>query len=163
MKRRVFLLMFGGVLLSCLTAPRERFFINETPSMPRGVYWVSELDSLQRGESVLISFPEKLREFAATHRWLSPEKPLLKTVGALAGDTVCNDSGALTINGVIQGPIFGEDSEGRALPHIEGCIVIAPGTFLPLSRTSERSFDGRYFGPLSTQLISGRARLLFSF
>ena len=51
---------------------------------------------------------------------------------------------------------------GRPLPVWQGCRVVAGGEVFLMNRQSEDSLDGRYFGPLPTTTIVGRADPLWT-
>ncbi len=158
----VFLTVIFGLLLSALSAPQKLFFINETNSMERGLYFLTGTRDPSVNEIVLIKFPESLLEFSKKHPWLRSEVPLLKRVAALKGDSYCSDGKTLRINGVKVGELMEVDSAGKVLPRFLGCRELKADSFLALG-DGEHSFDGRYFGELPKDLILGEAILLFRF
>jgi conjugative transfer signal peptidase TraF len=79
-----------------------------------------------------------------------------KRVAAVAGDTVETDAEGVRINGfLIPGsPPLATDSHGRKLPRPDGWIVVRPGELFLLATDNRRSFDSRYFGPVTvTNLV----------
>lgn len=158
-----------GVLLLFLGAsflvPRLpiRFVKNYSGSEKPGLYLVSSPDSVGRGDLVLISFPEAASSYAKNRSWLHKNVPLLKRIAATPSDNVCHENGSLTINGEKVASILRQDSEGSDLQSVSGCYTVQPGYFLPLNTYSPYSFDGRYFGPISTELIIGKAISLVTF
>ncbi|MDU0960632.1 MAG: S26 family signal peptidase, partial [Bradyrhizobium sp.] len=49
------------------------------------------------------------------------------------------------------------DGRGRPLPIWEGCRVIAEGDVFVMNWQSGDSLDGRYFGPLPSSAVIGKA------
>ena len=156
--RRPFVVI--GVAASLVLAIRTAWatlgpplLINTTASEPVGVYWVRHRNSGEytRGMRVTFPVPQAYQALVVERGWLAPGVPLIKHVGAVAGDRVCIESDRAVINDVVAGPVSAHDSEGRRLPQLRGCLTVPPGYFLPLSTYIPNSFDGRYMGiqPLS--------------
>jgi len=85
-------------------------------------------------------------------------QPILKRVGAVAGDLIALDSDVVTINGfrLLAQPIEAVDSAARLLPHVEfGSYHVAPGDVWLFGSSSPRSRDGRYFGPVGVSAVRG--------
>jgi len=134
------------------------FYINLTASEPRGVYRIVPLDGeLKRGDRVFFEVPEAARPYVFGRQWLSPGALLLKEVGALPGDEYQINDTAFLINDVYIGPVSAVDRHGQPLPRLRGFFRVPDGYFLPISQHIENSFDGRYFGVVSTGLIRGKA------
>jgi conjugative transfer signal peptidase TraF len=158
--------ILSGLALFLLGAAHElpkRLFINESPSMKQGIYLVYGGKKPKVGETVLITLPGFLRDFAKTHSFLSRRNPLLKKVAAVRGDKICGNGRETVVNEKEIYALKEVDAEGRPLPKYLGCQVLESGEFFPVGENSERSFDGRYFGPLDETLILGKAKLLFEF
>ena len=138
---------------------------NSTASEPRGIYWLSAAPAggPARGELVVLAFPPRYEPLALERKWVMPGRPLLKGVGAVPGDLVCIGDTRIAINHKDVGPVLRVDSKGRPLPQIEGCTVVARGSFLPLSTYIPNSFDGRYMGAQPNSLIRGIAHPLWTF
>lgn len=113
------------------------------------------------GDYVIIPVPDNYQELVYGRGWMGQGTPLLKKVGALAGDFVSVTDDGLYINEQYFGPVQSTDREGRPIPPFRGSYVIPSGHFLPLS-FYERSFDGRYFGPVSINTIQHRVIPLFT-
>ena len=97
--------------------------------------------------------PELLASFLDQRRYLPKGVPLLKRVG----QTVCRIQRTILVDGVAIGDALGRDHLGRPLPVWQGCRLIAAGQVFLMNRRSRDSLDGRYFGPLPTTTIVGRA------
>jgi conjugative transfer signal peptidase TraF len=155
--------LVGGVVLTTLGAERlgYRFYVNLTPSVPRGLYLV---DTHQRdpvtGSYVLFTPPDAAAAILYGRGYLRPGAPLVKQVHGLPGDAYCVTDQAIRIAGQVLGPVSLIDSKGRPLPRLRGCFTVPDASFLPLGLGLPNSFDGRYFGAVSDALIVGRARLL---
>jgi conjugative transfer signal peptidase TraF len=134
---------------------------NKSLSMPRGLWILHRSSEVYRpGETV-----EACPALAADQRvYLSAGfcpsglEPLIKTVAAVAGDTVTiTANGYLEINGEwipasFQHPVDGIGRPIRAYP--EGAFVVQPGEVWLLA-PMEWSFDSRYFGPVKVSDIHG--------
>ena len=81
---------------------------------------------------------------------------LMKRVAALGGDSVTIGANGVLINGVLSphSVPFMHDGAGRPLPQAYRThYVLEDSEVLLLSDTADRSFDSRYFGPLSRRQI----------
>jgi type IV secretory pathway protease TraF len=86
--------------------------------------------------------------------------PLIKPVGAVAGQVVCRAGRELRIDGRLAAQALDVDAHGRALPTWSGCRLLGPGEILLLAPASG-SLDGRYFGPIRQAQVLARARPLW--
>jgi conjugative transfer signal peptidase TraF len=161
---RFYLLAFGAAALAsalaCLLA--SHLIWNWTPSLPRGLYWLSRGAVPSPGRLVAFPVPADVREMVALRRYLPPGAMLVKPVVAASGDRVCTDGGALTVNGAPLGAILTEDTAGRPLPHYEGCGSVPDGQLFVASRYA-KSFDSRTFGPIATQDVRGTVTPLWTY
>ena len=141
-----------------------RFVYNATESEPRGWYLARPATGpLTRGQLILFPVPASVAGLVAERRWLPPGVPLLKRVGALAGDTVCVDA-VLRVRGAVVGPVLAADAFGRPLPVARpGCFTIAPGYLFPVGAAAAGSFDGRYFGAIPIRAVQATAVPLWTF
>jgi type IV secretory pathway protease TraF len=60
------------------------------------------------------------------------------------------------------GDALDRDHLGRPLPIWHGCRVVGAGNVFLMNRQSGDSLDGRYFGPLPTTTVVGRADPLWT-
>ena len=151
-----------GVGLSVLFRPAPRLIWNASASVPIGLYAVRPLGALHVDELLVVMLPEPLATFLDERRYLPKGVPLLKHVLALPGQTICRSDRTITVDGVTMGDALDRDHLSRSLPVWHGCRVIADGDVFLMNRQSGDSLDGRYFGPLPTISIVGRADPLWT-
>jgi conjugative transfer signal peptidase TraF len=150
-------LAFDAVFVGALVPPHVRLIWNVSPSVPVGLYAVHPAGRLTLGELVVVHPPQPLAKFMAARRYLPRGVPLLKHVTALSGQRVCRTGDAVTVDDAAVGVALDADRAGRALPRWSGCQVIARDRVFLMNRRPADSFDGRYFGPLATATVVGRA------
>lgn len=145
------------VALTSVFHPAPKLLWNASASVPIGLYAVRHALPLQFGELVVATPPRPLAQFFSTRRYLPLGVPLVKHILALSGQTVCRRGIVITVDGATMGDALEHDRLGRALPDWQGCRVLKPGEVFLMNRTPSDSLDGRYFGPLPTTSIVGRA------
>jgi conjugative transfer signal peptidase TraF len=163
--------IIGGAVALILTvrllwpAFGPELMLNYTHSEPYGIYRLERIPAgqLTRGMMVAFPVPESFRDLVVERGWVNAGHPLMKQIGALAGDEVCMSDSSLRINGQRMGPVFTVDSLGRAMPSVRGCMKVKPGEFFPLSTFDEKSFDGRYIGAVPLSAITGKLEPLWTF
>ena len=134
---------------------------NPSQSAPLGWYRVKSLEVISRGDLVVSNLPEAASRLAAERGYLPSGIPVIKTVRALEGDTICAVNGVLLINGTPAVRLLSDDSMGRTLPSPwTACRKLQTDEVLLLSDRTPDSFDGRYFGTVLKADILGRAILL---
>ena len=87
----------------------------------------------------------------------------MKPVVARAGDSVQVSERGVLVNGktVPNSAPLPKDTAGRPLtPWPFGTYPVQPGTVWVISDYHPRSFDSRYFGPISEALVRNRLRPL---
>jgi len=144
-----------GVLSFLPVAPK--LIWNASPSVPLGLYSIEPARHLEITDLVAVETPEPLASFMAERRYLPRGVPLMKRVAALPGQRVCRNGAYITIDGIDMGEALVRDRAGRALPSWQGCRRIADGEIFLMNWAAPDSMDGRYFGPLATNSIIGRA------
>ena len=139
----------AGLIIDRLPAPA---LVNESPSLPRGLYLRDWGASPARGAVVAFAQPEEARPYLGL--WgMPPEVMLIKRVAAVEGDEVCaGDTVLRTPERTVR--IRGRDRAGLALPRWTDCRRLDPGELFLLGDT-ETSFDSRYFGPVRTERLAG--------
>jgi conjugative transfer signal peptidase TraF len=137
--------------------------INLTTSLPFGVYRIVRGEQPRRSVIVLACLPHSVAAFARARGYVPrggpcPEQtiPVGKVVLAAAGDTVTvTESGDLLLNGhlVPNARRRAHDRLGRPLPQLSAGLYVLGPQDLWLYSPSATSFDGRYFGPVSSTWV----------
>ncbi len=160
MDRRHLLILMCAAALLCLGAswihPPIRIFYNASPSIACGWYLVVPPYRLRVGMLVVAHIPSWAARLAAERDYLPISVPVIKRIAAGDGESVCERSGRLTIDGRVVARALSADSAGRRLPAWQGCETLDRGEFLLLGDTWD-SYDSRYFGPIQARAVVGRA------
>lgn len=136
---------------------RPRFIWNASASAAIGLYAIRVGAPIGRFDLVAVMPPEPLATFLARRDYLARGVPLLKHVAGVAGQRICRSGPIITIDGMAVAAALPRDRGGRALPDWQCCRRIAVGEVFLLNQGVRDSFDGRYFGPIPTRQIIGRA------
>lgn len=157
---------FGYVMATYFTAlgfgvlavisPGPKFIWNVSASVPIGLYVLRPADKLRVGDLLAIKPPTPLAVFLDQRRYLPTGVPMLKHVAALSGQKICRIGRKVTVDDKAVADALDRDRFGRLLPVWQGCRVIAVGEVFLLNARWD-SLDGRYFGPLPTTAVMGRA------
>ena len=134
-----------------------RLVFNPSESAPRGWYAVGSPRDLAVGRFVLVRLPDAVARLADERRYLPLSVPLLKRIAAVSGQRVCERDGVVEIDESPVARAKTRDGAGRRLDAWTGCRTLADGELFLLSRTTESSFDSRYFGPIDHTRVIGRA------
>lgn len=143
--------------------------LNLTGSIPPGIYRTVG-STITRGTIVLVCLPADVAR-AARERGYIPagscadgSAPIGKPVAAVAGDTVALGDFGVTVNGMLltNSRPLRRDSRGAQLTslRIANHVVGIDELWLVSSR-STRSFDSRYFGPITRSAVRSRLRPVF--
>lgn len=158
--------MLGSMMLTSVPAAIGRSPVliwNASASVAIGLYQMQPEDHLAVMDLVVVTPPEPVARFLAERKYLPRGVPLLKRVLALPGQTVCRIRLSVTVDGVVMATARERDHRGRPLPVWQGCRTIAEGEVFLMNWQSADSLDGRYFGPLPTASILGRAIPIWTF
>ncbi|HUZ64827.1 MAG TPA: conjugative transfer signal peptidase TraF [Acetobacteraceae bacterium] len=161
-------LLSGTLVIAWLCGIR----VNETASMPQGLWQVRAVDApLRRGDIVTVCLPDtKLVRLAAARGYLPAGlcaggyEPLVKPIAAIPGDQVAVTPRGIAVDGrpVPHTVQLTKDSAGRPLHAVaHGVYVVRPGQIWLLSGHDPRSFDSRYFGPVPMANVQDVARPLW--
>ncbi len=159
-----------AVLVFCAHAVGLR--INESPSLPVGVWRVSPLrDEVRRDDVVSFCPPDTvvfreawLRGYLGSGLCVGGYEPLLKPVAAVEGDRLTRKEEGVRINGrlIANSKNIASDGSGRPLPGAgANDVIVAKGEVWVISSYNPLSFDSRYFGPVPISKIEGLASPLF--
>lgn len=145
------LLATGCLGLAARQAPAVAL-INESPSVPRGIYVRSAGRGVAPGDTVALTQPPQARAYLAA-LGMPAEVRLLKRVAAVGGDRVCRTGDRVEAGGRSV-PVRARDGRGVALSRWTGCRRLEPGELFLLGDTPG-SFDSRYFGPVRVADLDG--------
>lgn len=134
-------------------SPPRLFLLNESDSVPRGLYWRRSGGALERGALVSVEPPPLAQDYLQG-LGRPDHEPLLKRVAALPGDAVCSEE---TLVRTATEDVLRRrtDRNGRILPRWEGCGPLPTDEVFVLG-DSPLSFDSRYFGPVRADAIGDR-------
>ena len=160
--RRVPLLAVTSVgALVCFSVPwihpPIRIVYNASPSVALGWYLLVPASRLVVGMFVVARLPPAAARLAANRGYLPITVPIVKRIAADQGETVCERSRILSIDGRPVARALVADSDGRPLPAWSGCRDLARNEYLLLGNGALDSYDSRYFGPVTAHAILGRA------
>jgi type IV secretory pathway protease TraF len=143
----------AGLIAMTLAARAPKLvLVNESPSLPKGLYARVPRGGVVRGAIVAIPQPVVARPYLAS-LGMPAEVRLIKRVGAASGDEVCASPGALTLRGRIL-VVRDHDRFGATLPVWRGCRRLGADELFLLGDTAN-SFDSRYFGPAPRGQVEG--------
>ena len=134
-----------------------------TRSVPRGLYRAVDVP-LQRGTFVAFCLSPAVATFATARHYVSwgtcpgGTQPVVKPIGAVAGDTVELRADVILVNGtpLPNSATRARDSHDRVLPHVPwGLYAVATDEVWLFATHIPESWDSRYFGPIQhTQIIA---------
>lgn len=166
------LLVWGiaaGIGLVTFSLERAGLRYNTSPSVPIGFWWIQPLQAdLKRGDVVEVCPPNTAVLKAADKRWgFSPGpcpggyRRFLKPIGALPGDLVEVHPSGISINNV---QVSRTQFSLPPAPFNQWLkrYWVPQGMVFLLSTYTSKSFDSRYFGPVTVGNIRGSAKLLWS-
>lgn len=139
-----------------------RLIWNASASTPIGLYSIRPAGRLEVTDLVAVDVSGPLAGFLADRGYLPRGVPAMKRVAGLPGQEVCRAGGTITVDGVEMGTALERDRLGRPLPVWQGCRRITSGEVFLMNGHIRDSFDGRYFGPIETSSIRGRATPLWT-
>ena len=150
----------AAVLASAL--PRQPQIVwNASSSVPIGFYAI-ERRPLRRGDLALVKLPTNIAAWAADRGYLPRSAYLIKPVAAIGGDRVCRIGRTLLVRGRIAVTAASRDAAGRPMLQWHGCRVLRSGELFVVS-SGLNSFDGRYFGAVTSQNAVGAASRIWSY
>lgn len=149
------------VTVTLFVSTPDRLMWNASASLPVGLYWLQPPDSIDVGSIVVVRPPGHVGQLVYSRNYVGPGVPLMKTVAATEGDTVCR-TGVRVVAGSFQASALAHDRLGRPLPSWQGCHRLRAHQVFLLNRRPD-SLDGRYFGVTQRSDIIARARPLWTF
>ena len=172
-RRSVTVLLCGlALLIGLLAVKRAGYRINVTASLPVGIWRLKpSFATLHRGQIITVCPPASPVFAEAKNRgYLFPGDcpggvaPLLKPIAAVEGDAIETKADGLYVNGKLlpNSKSLTADSSGRPLhPVMPPYLQIPAEHVLLIATENDRSFDGRYFGPISLAGLQGTAEPVF--
>ena len=151
-----------GVAIAAFLPVPLKLVWNASASAPLGLYAIDSDDLPQPTDLLAVDAPEPLATFLAERGYLPRGVPLMKRVAGVAGQRVCRTGRTISVDGIDMAEALDHDRLGRVLPSWQGCRVIAVGEIFLMNVQVRDSLDGRYFGPVSTDTIIGRATPLYT-
>jgi conjugative transfer signal peptidase TraF len=169
-RARVVLVWIVSVFTLTLLVYALGFRVVLTQSVPRGLYRAVDVPLL-RGTLVAFCLSPAVATFATARGYVSwgtcpgGTQPVVKRIGAVAGDTVDLRPNVILVNGapLPNSATLAHDSRGRALPRIpRGRYQVADGEFWLFATHIPESWDSRYFGPVRRGQILSTARAVWT-
>jgi conjugative transfer signal peptidase TraF len=152
----------GLIVVALMYRPSPKIIYNPSSSAPRGWYMLKAPAELSRGDFALVKLPPPIARFADHRGYLPMTVPLLKRVGAVAGDRVCERRGLVYINGIPVAQSLERDRAGRSLITWSDCRRLEAVELFLLGTSSAASFDSRYYGPVTVKSVLGVAVSLWT-
>lgn len=143
--------MLGALALLARQTPALAL-VNESPSLPRGVYARVPAGDIVRGSTVAFPQPERARAYLAS-LGMPAEVALIKRVAGVGGDRICSRGGWVATPTSIM-TVQERDRRGAVLPRWTGCRRLSADEVFLVGDTAG-SFDSRYFGPVRTAEVIG--------
>lgn len=163
---RIVALVAGAVVLASpflLRNAAPPVLLNLTESLPGRVF-VRVGGEPRVGDVVAVCLPEELARFAVEREYVARGRrcpggasPLLKHVAALAGAAVRYERNGLLIDGetFLESASLQQDTQGRPMPVLRTPPYRVGAGEVLLLNPHPRSFDSRYFGPVSVASVLG--------
>ncbi len=140
--RGIYLFILSGLIMLYLL--RGTMAINMSESLPKGIYYQSEMLDLDRGDLVLFRHATA-DSLGKSRGYIRNGAQLGKRIAAIPGDRISVGERVI-VNGVrISGPAQPYDSMGRPMEWFCYSGVVPQGSLFVLGVTPD-SFDSRYYG-----------------
>lgn len=157
MRRRLLLFTLApacglAALAAGAAAASGALLINESPSLPEGLYRRTAATGPRPGDVVALEPPPNARAYL-TGLGMPASVKLLKRVAAAEGQMVCATPGLVRL-AERELPARLRDRRGVALPRWTGCRTLGQDEIF-VAGDSAGSFDSRYFGPVRHAAVAG--------
>lgn len=147
------LVVVGACATLAAARGRPLLIYNPSNSVPAGFYVRVDREP-ERGDFVTVLAANVAPAYAALRDYTDPSDRFLKRIAAVGGQRVCAEGDTVAIDGAATVVRARYDSVGRSLPSWDGCRLLTTSEVFLLGDTAD-SFDGRYWGLTSTELIAG--------
>ncbi|HWT41393.1 MAG TPA: S26 family signal peptidase [Sphingopyxis sp.] len=151
-----------GVALASFIPTPLRLIWNASASVPIGLYDLDPPRQLEIGDLVAVMPDQPLADFMVGRGYIGRGVPLMKRVMGLPGQQVCRVGNAVAVDSVPLGDALDRDRLGRELPMWQGCRPITGADIFLMNPDVRDSLDGRYFGPIPTRTVIGKATPLYT-
>ncbi|WEO65104.1 S26 family signal peptidase [Rhizobium rhizogenes] len=151
-----------GIAAAAILPLPLKLIWNASASAPIGLYAIDSDDLPEVTDLVAVDAPEPIATFLADRGYLPRGVPLMKRVAGVAGQRVCRTGRMVSVDGIVMAEALERDRSGRSLPSWQGCRLLGVGEIFLMNWQVRDSLDGRYFGPVSTDVILGRATPLYT-
>lgn len=138
---------------------KDRWLINESASLPRGLYVRDDAAGFGPGAIVAFTPDAEARAYLAT-LGAPRDMRLLKRVAALPGAEACWTPAGLRLSGRLL-RTRPHDRRGVRLPRWRACGRLEGADHVVLGDTAG-SFDSRYFGPVHRARLKGPYRRILT-
>lgn len=161
-KKPIIIIFSLIIFLTYLYNIKDNYIINPSKSLPRGIYKLYPPQNIKKGDIVVFRIPDKLQNYMKQRGYiLSNVNTLMKKVAAFSDDKIEIKNNEIYVNNISWGKIYEYDSKNRPLKKYKNkTIILKKDEFLPLS-SEDKSFDGRYFGPIKTSDILSKSEIHF--
>lgn len=151
-----------GVAAAAIVPTSLKLVWNVSASAPIGLYRIEPAAHLDVPDLVAVMPPEPLEDYMVERGYIGRDVPILKRVLGLPGQRICRIGHTITVDGIAMGEARDRDRMHRPLPVWSGCRTVAEDEFFLMNWQVPNSLDGRYFGPLPTATVIGRAIPLYT-
>lgn len=151
-----------GVAIAAFIPTPLRLVWNASASVPIGLYDLDPPRHLEIGDLVAVAPDKPLADFMVERGYIGRSVPLMKRVMGLPGQQVCRAGNTVTVDAVPLGEALDRDRLGRDLPVWQGCRRIADGDIFLMNPDVRDSLDGRYFGPIRSRTVIGKATPIYT-
>ena len=162
----IFSLISIGILALIISGIKKTGYhitYSATASMPRGFYLIIPTKKIARHDIVEFIPPSNVRDLIKEQHWTPDSGLIIKYVFAIPKDHVCIKNQIVWVNGKKVSHVYKSYAKNKPLPQARICNKLKENQYLLLSTKSDRSFDSRYFGVVSSQEILGRAVPIFTY
>ena len=140
--------------------PKPKLLYNPSASAPIGWYKLADKSPLKVGDQVAAYAPDWARKLADERRYLPYEYPMIKTILASSGTTICTKNNQISVPNYPVITSLLQDSLGRDMPKLSGCFTLQADEFFLVSPDVQAGFDSRYFGAVIGTDILGKVKYL---
>ncbi len=140
--------------------PKPKLLYNPSASAPIGWYNLADKTPPKVGDQVAAYAPDWARNLADERRYLPYEYPMIKTIWASYGTTICAQNNRISVPNYPVIISLSQDSLGRDMPKLSGCFTLQPDEYFLVSPDVQAGFDSRYFGAVRRKNILGRVEYL---